>query len=227
MDIQNSIILITSAGSLLGSTLARHFASLGAKVVITDTDKLSLERTKFSCQAISDSLYVYQLSDYTSNCIEGLLDFIESQFGSSADVLINYWPSHPLPALTGNTTTEDFSKALTVLASSLFSFGQASAERMRLHAKNGVIVNMLSQTDLSDLSGFENASSIISGFTQSWARELTPFNIRVGGVVPTLCYSASNDDNCHWAQMQDELIRSTEYIVSNEYFSGRVMAAEI
>ena len=227
MDIRNSVILITSAGTLLGRTLARHFASLEAKVVITDTDKVSLEQTKLSCQSISDSVFVYQLRDYTTKNIESLLDFIESQFGSSADVLINYWPSHPLPALTDDTTTEDFSKALTLLASSLFSFGQASAERMRIHAKNGVIVNMLSQADLNDFSGFENASSIISGFTQSWARELTPFNIRVGGVIPVLAYSASNDEHCHWAQMQDELIRSTEYIVSNEYFSGRVMAAEV
>ena len=56
--------------------------------------------------------------------------------------------------------------------------------------------------------------------TQSWAKELTPFNIRVGGVVPTV-----EHDNTHWAEVQDELIRNTEYIVSNDYFSGRVMAA--
>jgi NAD(P)-dependent dehydrogenase (short-subunit alcohol dehydrogenase family) len=111
------------------------------------------------------------------------------------------------------------------MASSLFGFGQATAERMMQEKKKGVIVNIVSYEDYRDLSGFENASSMVAGFTQSWAKELTPFNIRVGGVVPALSH-VTNDDDYHWAEVQDELIRNTEYIVSNEYFSGRVMAAE-
>jgi NAD(P)-dependent dehydrogenase (short-subunit alcohol dehydrogenase family) len=227
MDIQNSVILITSAGSLLGCTLAYHFASLGAKIVLTDTDMQALERTRLRCQTVSDSVAVYEMESYSPSNIQGLLDFIEETFNSSADVLINYWPSQPFPALTSDTTAEDFSRALSMLTSSLFSFGQASAERMRNHAKNGVIVNLLSQVDLNDGTGFEHASSLLSGMTMSWAKELTPFNIRVGGVVPALAYSASAEEQCHWAEVQDELIRSAEYIVANEYFSGRVMAAEV
>jgi NAD(P)-dependent dehydrogenase (short-subunit alcohol dehydrogenase family) len=106
------------------------------------------------------------------------------------------------------------------MAATMFSFGQATAERMRKEKKNGVIVNVISHPEYQDLSGFDNATSMVAGFTQSWAKELTPFNIRVGGVVPTLEHSES-----HWAEIQDELIRNTEYIVSNDYFSGRVMAA--
>ncbi|PJC88198.1 short-chain dehydrogenase [Vibrio sp. HA2012] len=227
MNIQDSVVLITSAGSLLGRTLAHHFASLGAKVVITDADTILLQQTALSCCPVSDSVSVYPLADYTPQSIQGLLDFVETRCGSSADVLINYWPSYPFPSLTSDTSTEDFSRAISMLASSLFSFGQASAQRMRTHAKNGVIINMLSQMELDDLTGYEHATSIVAGLTQSWARELTPFNIRVGGVVPAPFYSASNDENYHWAEMRDELIRSTEYIVSNEYFSGRVMAAEV
>ncbi|HFQ5059131.1 TPA: short-chain dehydrogenase, partial [Vibrio vulnificus] len=34
-------------------------------------------------------------------------------------------------------------------------------------------------------------------------------------------------DATHWAQVQDELIRNAEYIVANEYFSGRVVTTEI
>ncbi|PWI35032.1 short-chain dehydrogenase [Vibrio albus] len=227
MDIQNSVILITSAGSLLGRTLAYHFASLGAKVVLTDTDIQTLEKTRLSCNTVSDSVFAYEMESYTTGNIQSLLDYIEETFSRSVDVLINYWPSQPFPSLTSDTTAEDFSNALSLLTSSLFSFGQASAERMRIHAKNGVIVNLLSQVDVNDFNGFEHASSILSGLTMSWARELTPFNIRVGGVVPALAYSADAREHCHWAEIQDELIRSTEYIVSNEYFSGRVMAAEI
>ncbi|QSA19825.1 short-chain dehydrogenase, partial [Vibrio furnissii] len=41
-------------------------------------------------------------------------------------------------------------------------------------------------------------------------------------VVPII---SANDEHEHWAAVNDELIRNTEYIVSNEYFSGRVMSA--
>lgn len=64
---------------------------------------------------------------------------------------------------------------------------------------------------------------MVSGFTQSWAKELTPFNIRVGGVVPQV--ESANDEAVHWSEIREELIRNTEYIVANEYFSGRVMSA--
>lgn len=63
---------------------------------------------------------------------------------------------------------------------------------------------------------------MVSGFTQSWAQELTPFNIRVGS-CPQI--ASANDEIVHWSEMREELIRNTEYIVSNEYFSGRVMSA--
>ena len=59
-----------------------------------------------------------------------------------------------------------------------------------LRKKGGVIVNVISIDNECEFEGFENASSIVTGFTQSWAKELTPFNIRVGGVVPVPNYSA-------------------------------------
>ena len=45
--------------------------------------------------------------------------------------------------------------------------------------KNGVIVNVIATPEYQDLSGFANAASMVAGFTQSWAKQLTPFNIRV------------------------------------------------
>ncbi|HGH8127009.1 TPA: short-chain dehydrogenase, partial [Vibrio cholerae] len=83
--------------------------------------------------------------------------------------------------------------------------------------------NVVCYNTVQDRSGIVSANSMVSGFTQSWAQELTPFNIRVGGVVPQI--ASANDEIVHWSEMREELIRNTEYIVSNEYFSGRVMSA--
>ena len=61
---------------------------------------------------------------------------------------------------------------------------------------------------------------MVAGFTQSWAKQLTPFNIRVGGVIPSV-----EHEDVRWSDIRDDLIRNTEYIITNDYFSGRVVAA--
>ncbi|WGW01194.1 SDR family oxidoreductase [Vibrio sp. YMD68] len=225
MDIKSAVILITSAGSLLGGTLATHFSSLGAKLVLCDQNIHTLTDTYTRCKAISDDVYSFKVENYSLHSIHQLFDFIDEKFQRSPDVLVNNWPNSPLPGLTSNQSAEQFSDQLTTLASTLFGFGQASAERMCLEKKHGVIVNVISVDESKDFKGFENASSIVTGFTQSWAKELTPFNIRVGGVVPVLSHASKKSDY-HWLQIQDELIRNTEYIVANDYFSGRIMSAE-
>jgi len=222
MDIKSAVILITSASSLLGSTLAIHFSSLGARVILCDSDKQGLSEAFSRCSEISNSVDYYHLTDYSADSLHKMLDHIEQTYNNVPDVLINNWPTAPMPSLIDEHPTELFIQRLALMASSLFSFGQVCTERMRQHQIKGVIVNVISHADTQNPTGIENAACMVSGFTQSWAKELTPFNIRVGGVVPIISASKQKD---HWAELQDELIRNTEYIVANEYFSGRVMSA--
>lgn len=222
MNIESALVLITSASSLLGSTLAIHFVRLGAKVVLCDTDQQGLLNTYRRCLNVSGQVEQYPLPDYSLDSIHHMLDHIEHTHQSVPVVLINNWPNAPLPSVVDDHPAELFIQKLALLASSLFTFGQACSERMRQKKLKGVIVNVLSYNSPQDMPGIENATSMISGFTQSWAKELTPFNIRVGGVVPMI---SANDESVHWAAVHDELIRNTEYIVANEYFSGRVMSA--
>jgi NAD(P)-dependent dehydrogenase (short-subunit alcohol dehydrogenase family) len=220
MDIKNAVILITSAGSQLGGTLASHFASLGATLVLCDKNSARLQQTVQSCQQISTKIYSCAIVDYSVDAIHDLFHYMDDTLGHSPDVLINAITSHAMPTILEQSGREIFTQQLSHMAATLFSFGQATAERMRMEKKNGVIVNVIAHADYRDLSGFDNATSMVAGFTQSWAKELTPFNIRVGGVVPSY-----DVDDVHWSEIHDELIRNTEYIVANDYFSGRVMAA--
>ncbi|WP_165311916.1 SDR family oxidoreductase [Vibrio ziniensis] len=222
MEIKSAIVLITSASSQLGRTLATHFTCLGATVILCDSDKQGLYETYSRCKELSNHVDCYHLRDYSPESLNGMFDNIESSYHTVPDVLINNWPSSPMPSLIDEKPTELFIQNLALMASSLFSFGQACTERMRYHNVKGVIVNVISINDSHDFSGIENATCMVSGFTQSWAKELVPFNIRVGGVVPMISTSKQKD---HWAEVQDDLIRNTEYIVANEYFSGRVMSA--
>ncbi|UPQ88732.1 SDR family oxidoreductase [Vibrio sinaloensis] len=220
MDIKNAVILVTSASSQIGSTLAYHFASLGATVILCDKRTQQLTQAYQQCREISDQVFQFAIDDHSLDSIQDLFTFIDQQVQRSPDVLINALTAEAMPHIFDQSASDLFTQRLSLMATTLFSFGQATAERMRQEKKNGVIVNVIAHADYQDLSGFDNATSMVAGFTQSWAKQLTPFNIRVGGVVP-----AVEHDDSHWAEIQDELIRNAEYIVSNDYFSGRVMAA--
>ncbi|MGF1755240.1 SDR family oxidoreductase [Vibrio makurazakiensis] len=227
MDIKNSIILITSAGSVLGNTIANHFINLGATIVLCDDNPEGLESTYIQCYSRSKAVYRYPVTDYSNRTIQDLFDFIQDKFQTTPDVLVNNWTSSPMPSLVSAQSSKHFIDQFSSMASTLFSFGQASAHRMCKENKEGVIVNVISHDNFHDFSGLESANSMVEGFTHSWARELTPFKIRVGGVIPAIHNSEGKLDEYHWAQIQDELTRNTEYIVSNDYFSGRVVAAEV
>ncbi len=222
MHIKDSIILITSSATMLGSALAERFAQLGAKIVLTDTHQQDLLATYTRIRDLSASTSYFFLPDYTPGSIEALLNFITERYHEGPDILVNHWPNTPLPSVTDEQPLEMFTNNLTIMASTIFSFGQMSAERMRRDKKDGVIVNIISNTDQETLKGFENSASIVTGFTQSWAKELTPFNIRVGAVIPVL--EAVDGESRPTPVLLDELIRNTEYIVENEYFSGRTMS---
>ncbi|HHI5409506.1 SDR family oxidoreductase [Vibrio metoecus] len=203
--------------------MATHFVKLGAKVILCDRDQQGLVDTYWRCHAISNQVAYFHLNDFSPDSIEHLLDMVEQKFQRAPDVLINNLPSAPLPSLVDEKPSEQFIQQLGAIASSLFNFSHACSVRMRQRKTKGVIVNVVCYNAPQDRSGIESANSMVSGFTQSWAKELTPFNIRVGGVVPQV--ESANDEAVHWSEIREELIRNTEYIVANEYFSGRVMSA--
>lgn len=222
MDISNSIIVITSAGSVLGSALAERVVLFGAKVVLVDHHYQPLLDTYQRCTALSHQVHYYYVDDYSHPSINSLLDFVQLKFDQAPDVVINNWNNKPLPSLTDENPVELFTHNIATMASTLFALVQMSSERMRSQHKEGVIINIVIDSSGEQNTGYDNSAAMISGFTQSWARELSPYNIRVGAVLPT---QASIQSRHHLSQIIDEYVRNTEYIVENEYFSGRVMSA--
>ncbi|MGR5325586.1 SDR family oxidoreductase [Vibrio alfacsensis] len=227
MDIKHSVILITSAGSVLGRTCSSHFAHLGATVVLCDEDLSSLNETYHQISVFSDKVYEINVCSANTTSVNLLFDKIESRLGTTPDVVVNCWTCSTLPSLMAPEPMSTYIDHLSSAARCLYTYGQVSAERFRSRKKKGVIVNVISHDNHVNLTGVESIAALVSGFTYSWAKELTPFNIRVGGVIPSVSHSSENVEESHWAEVQDELVRNTAYIVTNDYFSGRVVTTEV
>ncbi|MCG9657073.1 SDR family oxidoreductase [Vibrio mediterranei] len=223
MIIKNSVVLITSAGTSLGAMIALHFAKLGARIVLCDVNPSSLLATYRRCLELTELVDMVEIEDISLDSVESLFNVIESKTGRSLDVLVNHWTSLPQQSLTGSSSNSSFIQKFSMLASSLFMFGQVAAERMAIH-QSGVIVNVVAQEPDQHHSDLDNTTSMVTGFTKSWAKELKAHNVRVGGVIPVTTHNYHIATN--WSEVQDELTRTTEYIVSNDYFSGRVVSTE-
>ncbi|WP_321380617.1 SDR family oxidoreductase [uncultured Vibrio sp.] len=227
MDIKESIILVTSAGSVIGRTCSSHFAHLGATLILCDQNADALTASYEQISAFTNKVFAMHVCSDDTTSINFLFDQIESELGATPDVVVNCWTSSPMPSLMAPEPMSTYIDHLSSAARFLYTYGQVAAERFRRRNKKGVIVNVVSHDNHEDLTGVESMAALVSGFTHSWAKELTPFNIRVGGVIPSITHTKEDLDEIHWAEIQDELVRNTEYIVSNDYFSGRVVSTEV
>ncbi|MCG3731569.1 SDR family NAD(P)-dependent oxidoreductase, partial [Vibrio cincinnatiensis] len=78
MNINGALVLITSAGSSLGSTLAVHFAQLGAKIILCDTNQHELIKSWKRCQSVAKDAHYYILADHSLASIDQLFTHIET-----------------------------------------------------------------------------------------------------------------------------------------------------
>ncbi|MDR9829616.1 SDR family oxidoreductase [Vibrio sp. FNV 38] len=223
MKIDQAVILVTAAGTMLGRTLAQHFALQGATVIITDTDESSLTDTYTLCAAHTAHIFAHSTSSQSFEANQELFDYVQMTTTQPPNIVINLCTGFPNTNNLESTDSDAFVKQLAKATGRLLNLGKVAAERMKAREQAGVIINIISDGQVGTLVGGDSASSIVAGFTKSWASELNPFNIRVGGIVPA---PRVNYSEGHISASQDELVRHTEYIVVNDYFNGRVMSAE-
>ncbi|WP_375322112.1 SDR family oxidoreductase [Aliivibrio logei] len=221
MQIEHSIILITSAGNFMGRDVAYHFASLGACLIIVDSNHDGLNETLRLCRQINSNVISFQLKDQSLDSIHRLFHSIDKEFSCGIDALINNYTDVALPSLLA-PYEDECPFQLTELAATLFTYGQYAAQNMRDHCKEGVIINLGHHKHSSQKQYLDNSTALLAGLTKSWAKELNPFNIRVGGVAPRLSNEFSEPNT---NLINQELIKNTEYILQNEYFNGRIIEA--
>ncbi|PSU32446.1 SDR family oxidoreductase [Photobacterium lutimaris] len=227
MNIAHSVILITAAGSPLGKALSLHFASLGAKLALVDERQHALAQTLQACQAVGAPCQSYLIPEQSERTIGTLINNIHQHFGK-IEVLVNCWLGSELPSLLSPSSVDQFSRSMNEKATPFFIFGKQTAHYMRDHNCHGVIINLAANEEYINSSVHSGSKAIVSGLTQSWAKELAEFKIRVGGVVPlTIECPCNNHPSKLSSPLQYEIARSAEYIVANDYFNGRMIEAEV
>lgn len=226
MNISESVILITAAGSPLGKAISLHFASLGASLALVDTHNKALQQTLRACQAIGSQCQSYLITSQDEHSVASMINNVHHRYGK-IDVLVNCWLGMKMPPLLGPEAVDQFRHTMNEAATPFFIFGKHAAQYMRDHHHPGVIINLATHNDSEQYAINAGCKAMITGLTQSWAKELAAFNIRVGGVVPLTIDQGEQPIAAAGQPMQYEIVRSAEYIVANDYFNGRMIEAEV
>ncbi|WP_273857343.1 SDR family oxidoreductase [Photobacterium sp. GSS17] len=228
MNIAQSVILVTAAGSPLGKALSLHFASLGAMLALVDSHPQSLQQTLSACRAVGAPSQSFLTQYDDEQHVAEIIDNVHHHFGK-IDVLVNCWLGAELPSLLGPSSVDQFSQTLIKSMTPFFVFGKMAARYMCAQSCRGVIINLAADTNCAHTAIHSGSKAMVSGLTLSWAKELAEFNIRVGGVVPLTidCPCRNQSQNVISLPLQYEIVRSAEYIVANDYFNGRMIEAEV
>lgn len=182
---ENRVVAITGASRGIGLATARHFAELGAHVVLIARSKETVheEAAKLSARGQKALGLDCDVSKFRS--VASTIDTVMSEFGR-LDILVNNAGTIDPIARMDVADPEAWSLAIDTNVKGVFYFMRAALPVMR-EAKSGVIVNMSSGAANSALEGWSHycsSKSAVKKLTECGHKEFGEHGIRVVGLSP-------------------------------------------
>ncbi|XP_067950823.1 3-oxoacyl-[acyl-carrier-protein] reductase FabG-like [Watersipora subatra] len=205
-SLKDKVILITGASSGIGKATAKHFASLGSKLVITGRNESALQDTAGACKGAVDILQF--LGDLTEeSVVEELVHKTIEHYGQ-LDVLVNNAGMVEMGGIE-TTSLEQYDKTMNVNLRVIYHLTMLAVPH--LIATKGVIVNVSSVTSLRAFSGilaYCLSKAALDQFTRCIALELAPKQVRVNsvnpGVVITNMHTSLKEDPKQFAEFLEQ-----------------------
>jgi len=183
-NIEEKIVLITGSSRGIGFTLARAFASLGARVIMNGRTHTTLEQASRSLNALGYQTSTSLFDVFDKEAVEKEINRIEKNTGP-VDILINnagIQRRHPLE----KCPLDEWEEVIRTNLTGAFVVSQAVVQRM-IARESGKIINICSL--MSELGRYTTGSYAASkgglkmltkAMTVEWAR----YNIQINGIGP-------------------------------------------
>jgi len=175
LNLNDKVVIITGGAAGIGHATAEAFAREGAKVVVWDvTTEPKIDVTS------RDSVEAATAAILEAN---GRIDVLVNNAGIVRDAQLVKWKDGDLVSTMDDAT---FDAVVNVNLRGVFVCTRAVVPQM-IRQGHGVILNASSIVGLYGNFGQTNYAATKAGvisFTQTWARELGRFGIRVNAVAP-------------------------------------------
>jgi NAD(P)-dependent dehydrogenase (short-subunit alcohol dehydrogenase family) len=189
-DLEGRPVLVTGAGSGIGSVIAAHFAGQGARVAGIDLNGETLARTKAEIERDTGHAIATAVVDLRDvPAMEAAIAALAEAVGPFRALINNAGDDARLP--WDQVTPDYWDDRFAVNVRHQFFAAKAVAPGMRA-AGGGSIVNLGSISWMFGAAGliaYTTGKSAIMGLTKSLARELGPLGIRVNSIAPGMIWT--------------------------------------
>lgn len=245
MDITEKVIAITGAGRGLGRAIALRLASQGAVLALIDVNRVDLEVTEAEVRSRDGrcALFVCNVADEPE--VEATFAAMEEQLGAlhglvncagilRDGMLIKMKEGE----LVEKMSLSQWQAVIDVNLTGTFLCGREGAALMAKGGQGGVIINISSIARAGNIgqSNYAASKAGVASLVVTWGRELARHGIRVMGIAPgvfaTDMTAAMKPEAM--ARMQqaipvgalgqgEQLAQTVQFILANDYLSGRII----
>jgi 2-dehydro-3-deoxy-L-rhamnonate dehydrogenase (NAD+) len=180
-------ILITGGAGEIGRATARRFAADGAGVVLLDLNEAKMAEVAGELESYNVPIGTFRCDVTTSNDVKKAFAGAVEQLGR-IDYVFNNAGYQGAFAKTDEYPEDDFQKVIDINVVGVFHVLKAAAQHLR-DAGGGVIVNMASHAGVvgpPNMLAYAASKFAVIGMTQTAAKDLAPYGIRVNALSPSL-----------------------------------------
>lgn len=234
MDLRGKTAVVTGGGRGIGRATALRLAARGAAIALVDRDADGLDATCRHCEAHGVVVREYVANVADEGEVARTMAAIVKDLGS-LDVLVNN-AGIIRDSLLTRMTLAQWQSVIDVNLTGVFLCGREAAGHMIAAGRGGVIVNIssVSRHGNAGQSNYAAAKAGVAALSVVWSKELARHGIRTGSIAPgfieTDILSAMRPEMLEKmlgpvplgrAGQADEVAHAAQFIVENDYFTGR------
>lgn len=248
MDLQDKVVVITGGGQGLGRQMALRLATKGAKLALVDLNQEKLDETADLVKEAGSEAKTYIANVAKEAEVEATFSKIANDFGR-LDVLVNnagitrdgLFIKAKEGQIQQKMSLEQWQQVIDVNLTGVFLCAREAACQMIERNIQGVIINISSISRSGNLgqTNYTAAKAGVANMAVTWAKELSRYGIRVGAIAPGFIETDMTasmkpealEKVCSVIPMKrlgkpDEIAHSVEYIIENDYFTGRTIECD-
>jgi NAD(P)-dependent dehydrogenase (short-subunit alcohol dehydrogenase family) len=181
------VALITGAAGAFGRAIALGFASVGARLFLTDLNADGLNETARLVREAGGTCATANGDSGSSADVEAIFQQLDREFGE-IDILVNNAGRNPMQGRPEEFPLEIWEEVLRTNLTGYFLFARAAGARMIARAEGGAIVNVSSIASASSLGrgnlAYGTSKSGVNQLTRELAVEWAQHGVRVNAIQP-------------------------------------------
>jgi 3-oxoacyl-[acyl-carrier protein] reductase len=208
LGLKGKVALVTGSGRGIGAATVRGFAEEGARVVVTDIDPRTTQRTTAALEQDGYEAIGVPADVTRPDDVQRLVDAAASAFGT-IHILVNN-AGFPKDNYLTKMPESDWDAVIDVVLKGAYLCSKAAVPHM-MSQKWGRIINISSRAHMGNpgQANYSAAKAGLLGFTRALCYEDGKFNITVNAVAPGFIETELVQSLPTYAAIKEKWIKST------------------